>query len=219
MFNRNQPSPRYQALLTLYKQMHKEGDASQEKLIEKNFPGLNAIREAPKIKKLIEKFNANTLLDYGCGKGLQYEIQPLILSNNEKWPSLLDYWNLDEAYCYDPAYEPFNVLPDQQFDGVICTDVLEHIPEEDIPWILKELFRYASKFVYANIACYPAQKSLPDGQNAHCTVKSVEWWTRQFQLASADDKTIYWEIWLQMRIAPGKLVETNVSVDMVSLAT
>lgn len=214
MYSRNYPSPRYQALLTLYQQMHREGDSSQKKITEKTFPGLNAIREAPKIKKLIDKYNAITLLDYGCGKGLQYELQPVTLSNGEEWPSLLEYWNLDEAYCYDPAYKPFNVLPDQLFDGVICTDVLEHIPEEDIPWILKELFTHASKFVYANIACYPAQKTLPDGQNAHCTVKPVDWWTQQFQLASEDSAIIYWEIWLQKRISPGKLVESSVSNDM-----
>ena len=58
---------------------------------------------------------------------------------------------------------------------------MEHCPEEDIPWILDEIFQHAKKFVYVNIACYPAQKTLPDGQNAHCTIKPKEWWEAIFE--------------------------------------
>lgn len=57
--------------------------------------------------------------------------------------------------------------------------MLEHCPEEDIPWILDELFSLANKFVYANVACFPARKRLPSGGNAHCTVKPVSWWADQ----------------------------------------
>ena len=55
------------------------------------------------------------------------------------------------------------------YDGVISTDVLEHIPEEDIPWVLDDLFAQAKTFIYAVAACYPAKKIMPDGTNAHCT--------------------------------------------------
>jgi len=45
-----------------------------------------------------------------------------------------------------------------------------------VPWIIAELFHYAEKFLYANVACFPARKRLPSGGNAHCTVKPVRWW-------------------------------------------
>ncbi len=62
---------------------------------------------------------------------------------------------------YDPAYTPYMALPQGKFTmASICTDVLEHCPEQDIPWILSELFSYATRFVFANIACYPAKKTL-----------------------------------------------------------
>ena len=64
-------------------------------------------------------------------------------------------------------------------DLVVCTDVLEHCPPEDVPWIVEELFMLARKFVFANIACYPARKYLRNGENAHCTVAPVEWWSEQ----------------------------------------
>lgn len=70
---------------------------------------------------------------------------------------------------------------------MICTDVLEHCPEEDIPWIVDELFAFARKFVYANIACFPARKQLPSGGNAHCTVKPVKEQVSTTVIASATE--------------------------------
>jgi len=38
---------------------------------------------------------------------------------------------------------------------------------------------FADKFVYANVACFPARKRLPSGGNAHCTIRPVRWWEEQ----------------------------------------
>jgi len=35
--------------------------------------------------------------------------------------------------------------------------------------------------VYANIASYPAQKTLPNGENAHCTIRPAEWWLEKIR--------------------------------------
>ena len=90
----------------------------------------------------------------------------------------MDYWGIDYVHCYDPSYAKYSTLPLGPFDGVICTDVLEHCPEDDLPWIVTEIFAYAENFVYANVACYPAMKRFPTGENAHCTVRAPEWWAR-----------------------------------------
>jgi len=63
---------------------------------------------------------------------------------------------------------------------VVCTDVLEHCPEEDLQWIVGEMFSFATRFLYAGIACYPAKSRLPNGENAHCTVRPPEWWQELF---------------------------------------
>ena len=70
-------------------------------------------------------------------------------------------------------------LPGNEFDGVISTDVLEHIPEREIDDVMKEIFEMAQKFVYLNIAMYPAITLLPNGENAHCTLKPKEWWNEK----------------------------------------
>ncbi len=92
---------------------------------------------------------------------------------------------MSEIRCYDPGYAPFSELPEGDFDGVICTDVLEHCAEEDMGWILDELFGFARKFVFANVACFPARKTLPSGGNAHCTIKPAKWWDAQVGRAAA----------------------------------
>jgi hypothetical protein len=47
-----------------------------------------------------------------------------------RWNSMKEYWGVESIRCYDPGYPPFSTLPEGRFDGVICTDVLEHCPEE-----------------------------------------------------------------------------------------
>tara|TARA_Y100000782_G_C9986464_1_gene182499 strand:- start:179 stop:532 length:354 start_codon:yes stop_codon:yes gene_type:complete len=77
---------------------------------------------------------------------------------------------------YDPAITQFNKLPDGPFDGVISLDVLEHIPEKEIPQTLIDIFDRAKKFVFLGIDTSPAQAVLSNGENAHCTLKSLRWW-------------------------------------------
>lgn len=131
----------------------------------------------PPLQTLIKTHQARTLLDYGSGKGMQWRMDfnlDVLGPTTEK--RLIRYLGLDEIRCYDPGYQPLSKLPEGEFDGVICLDVLEHCPEQDMGWILDQIFGYARKFVFANIASYPAKKHLPNGENAHCTIKPIEWW-------------------------------------------
>jgi hypothetical protein len=80
---------------------------------------------------------------------------------------------------YDPAVEQYSVLPEGTFDAVICTDVLEHIEEEDVADVIREIYSKSDKFVYLGISNEPASSHLPDGRNAHVTQKSLDWWIEQ----------------------------------------
>ena len=68
------------------------------------------------------------------------------------------------------------LLEKEKADGVICVDVVEHIPEGDVINFIEELFKLSNKFVFIVIACYPAKKTLPDGRNVHLCIKSVQEW-------------------------------------------
>ena len=59
---------------------------------------------------------------------------------------------------------------------VIAVDVMEHLPTQDIEWIIDNIMGYANKAVFLNIACYEALKTFDNGVNLHVTVKDPDWW-------------------------------------------
>lgn len=163
---------------------------------ERVFPGLSLLPHARRIGELIRESAATSLLDYGSGKGVQYaslDVEPgaseprlaqALASLGGGHRSIPQSWGIGMPTCYDPGYPPFARRPAGSFDGVVCTDVLEHCPEEDLEWILADLFGYSRRFLYASISCREAHKRLPDGQNAHCMVRPPDWWQQRFREAA-----------------------------------
>jgi len=163
--------------------MHTEGERFKNIPPEEIFAGTCLPTLLVPTRKLILRYEAKSILDYGSGKGTQYQREVKLPDGSMGLTK--DFWRVDSITCYDPAYQPFSTLPIGKFDGVICTDVMEHCPEQDIPWILDEMFRYANKFVFVNIACYAGGKRLANGECTHCTVKSQYWWSRQLDSVNA----------------------------------
>lgn len=194
-YSRENPSPRFVELREMYKVMHVKGDQHHELPAEATFSGGSLEPQCLRVAGLCRKFNARSVLDYGAGKGGFYQQTNLKLSNGERFNSVKELWAVDSITCYDPGYEPFSKLPTGKFDGVISTDVWEHCPEEDLPWIIDEIFSYANKFIYANVACYPALKVMPNGENAHCTIKPTHWWkSLLYRLAAAHPDIRYYVV-------------------------
>jgi hypothetical protein len=202
-YSRANPSPRYVQLLTMYREMHLNGERFMGIPARETFNGRSLRAQAQRIKRLIDKTGATTVLDYGSGKGQQYDPKPLPIQGEGTWDEVLDYWGVDEVVCFDPAYPPYSNPPSERFDGVVSTDVLEHCPEEDIPWIVDEIFSFAQRFVFATIACYPARKRLPNGENAHITLREPEWWRAILDEAAARHGGVTWEAWVQARAPNG----------------
>jgi hypothetical protein len=199
MYSRANPSPRYQALTALYRRMHSEGERFMDLAPQDTFAGVSLPPQAGRVKRLIGLTGAQSILDYGSGKGRQYDIRNFKADDGRVYESIQDYWEVDYIQCYDPSYEPFSKMPSGGFDGVICTDVLEHCPEDDMPWIIDEIFGFAERFVFANVACYPADKRLPTGENAHCTIKPLAWWEDLIRTVATRRPQVDWEVWVQFR--------------------
>jgi hypothetical protein len=196
-FSRANPSPRYVALVGMYRDLHENGERNLGLPPDHTFNGMSLMPQMTRIKALIERTGSRSVLDYGSGKGQQYAPMELTDETGEKYDGVIDYWGVDSVHCYDPSFRPYSNLPRGRFDGVVSTDVLEHCPEEDIPWIVEEIFGFAERCVYANIACYPAKKHLPSGENAHCTIKPLGWWDDILRSAAARRPGIVWEAWVQ----------------------
>ena len=190
---RGNPSPRYAALIEQYRSLHAEGEPRLGLSAEKTYPGVSLFPHITTIKSLIDETGSNTILDYGCGKGIAYDLPSVEAPGVGHVGSLTDYWNVDYVQCYDPCYPVYARRPEEVFDGVVCTDVLEHCPEEDLDWIVTDLFSYARRFVFAAVACYPAKTHLPNGENAHCTVQPSRWW-RELFLRIAGSSAIRWQV-------------------------
>jgi len=191
--SRQNPSARYRRLLDLYREMHVRGELTRGIAPERTFPGSSLLPQAHHVRRLVAQTGAGSILDYGSGKGSQYRPLQLAEKGEARWGSVQEYWGVERIVCFDPAYEPFSRPPQGRFDGVICTDVLEHCPEPDLPWIIAELFGFARRFVFASIACHPAVKRLPNGENAHCTVRPPQFWAELFISAANSHPGLLWE--------------------------
>ena len=121
-----------------YKQSVELGQQFQQRN-PKNWTGNDSKNYHNYIRFLMDRYAARTVLDYGCGKGQQYiDVVPY------GWPSgavskpmtFQTRINAELVYKYDPCVPAFDQEPvGQQFDAVICTQVLVRIPDADIPLI------------------------------------------------------------------------------------
>lgn len=191
-YSRKQPSQRYKELLRQYQAMHSLGDPEAHSSPEQTYTGHSTLAHAVEIKKYLEMTQSTSLLDYGSGKGIVYYKPVVQLPDQEKLVTLKQYWNTENITCYDPAYPPFEKLPEGKFDAVICIEVVEHIPEEDLSWVLKEIFEFSKKLVFISTSCFPARKHLPSGENAHCTVKPAKWWNAMISNIAEGYPEILW---------------------------
>ena len=164
-----QPSQDYYDLIDSYKKLHEQ---------EGKFKGISLIPLVPTLIKIVKDNDCKTLLDYGCGKAIPYDkerCREVDLRN-----PIQELCSLESFDLYDPAYEKYATLPDKKYDIVVCTDVLEHIAEQDIDYVLTEILSRSKKIVFLNISCQPALKHFKEGKfkgkNVHISVFDPSWW-------------------------------------------
>lgn len=120
---------------------------------------------APLIRAVCVDNSFREILDYGCGKGsLARSLTDIDVKVTE----------------YDPAIPGKDHDPDP-CELVVCIDVLEHVEPECIDDVLGHIAACATKAAYFVIDVLPAQKTLPDGRNAHLLVKDPEWWCNKLE--------------------------------------
>jgi len=142
-----------QKLIDNYRQIHAE-----------KIYGSTAIRNLRFIRPDIEILHPKSILDYGCGQS-----------------NLMDALKLSypvEMHRYDPAIPAVSVKPEGVVDLLINVDVLEHIEEEDLDEVIGDM-RVSCRNALIIIDMKAASVTLPDGRNAHVTLKPRDWWHQQ----------------------------------------
>jgi hypothetical protein len=153
-----------------YTKLHRKSDQI--------FSGRSLLPHVISIGECIAATKSKKLLDYGSGKGAQYYEH-----------RVHEDWGVPIPYLYDVGLPAFRSFPDgETFDGVICTDVLEHIHERDLPSIVRQVFMAADKFVFLSISTVNAKKEFKDGTNVHLTVRPRDWWRRHIQQWYPEEK-------------------------------
>lgn len=135
-----------------------------EVLYSKNKMGKNSKRTIPKLfdmPEFLEKYNPESILDYGCGSG-----------------GVVNY--LKEKYKivegYDPCVEKYSTYPNRTYDVLVSMDVLEHIEPDLLDENLQSLDKLFIKAAYLDIHTSASPVFLPDGRNAHLIQESPIFW-------------------------------------------
>ena len=163
-------SAKGRALVNQYRRMVAEGYERVDRIrVEDAFSDFEARAYREQLRPVLRKHGTRSLLDYGCG-GSNWH-QPGF--DPESGQSAIEWFGLQQAFHYEPARDIDERRP---VDCVLSFDVLEHIHVADVTAVLRDMFSLARKLLVLNIACYPAAARLPNGENAHVTVRSPAWW-------------------------------------------
>lgn len=125
--------------------------------------GADGAKHTEAVRSLWEHYQPKTTLDYGCGE-------------NKLAESLKGEFRVSG---YDPGIPDRAKMP-KPCDMVICTDVLEHVEPSKLDAVLDHIWRLTGQVGYFVISTKPANAVLPDGRNAHLSVRPAEWWEEAF---------------------------------------
>ena len=147
------------------------------------FHGLSVLQHVTSIRKLAHSVKAKSMLDFGCGRGDAYR-SPHKLHQQIGIPRR-------NVKLYDPAFPQHDVIPKGRWDLVVCSDVLEHVPSDDVPAFLDGLFTRANKAVWLSVCCRLAKKTFPGTDvNLHVTIQPYLRWHEAVSRASVAAGTV-----------------------------
>ena len=136
-------------------------------------------RSIPEAVDIINTFDFNTCLDFGCAKG--FLVHALRILGKEAYGEDISEYAIKNSH---PKVKNFLSLPnDKKYDLIIAKDILEHVEESDLPELLNRFTKKADQFFFV----------IPLGDNnlfrireyevdiTHVTKKDEEWWMELFK--------------------------------------
>ena len=100
----------------------------------------------------------------------------------------------------DFCHQDSGSLPSQRFDIVLSPGGLHLVPDEDIPWVIEEMFHRANKMVYVAIENTNRDQSI----SPELGLKGdFNWWMSQFESISARYPAIHWRFVFHTQTSKG----------------
>jgi hypothetical protein len=93
----------------------------------------------------------------------------------------------------DFCHQDRGPLPSQQFDIVLSPGWLHLIPDEDIPWVIKEMFHRANGMVYVAIENTNGDQSFSAESPQLGWKRDFNWWISHLESISARYPAIHWK--------------------------
>lgn len=124
------------------------------------------------IKKLYKKFNCESILDYGCGKGTQWD-------NNGAAQKIFNL-SKDNLWLFDPCVVGKDTLPNNNtsWDLIMLTQCINHIPNEDFEWLVNVLNLYNPKVVFIGNGGPGSNRKEFKKLYPNADARTVEWYHR-----------------------------------------
>src|SRR5215470_2579554 len=98
-------------------------------------------------------------------------------------------------------------LPSQAFDAAVCMDALDHVPDEDIPWLIDALFRAARRCVYLSVDGSAVPVSHSETAEFSRRARSRSWWLTHVERASARYPGVHWKVVINVEAGAQPRVE------------
>lgn len=102
------------------------------------------------------------------------------------------------------AIHAFDDVGGLRGDGIVCASGLESVPEDDVPWLLDELFRAADRFVLISLDGAQLRSSHPAKPTESCLVADPARWPAYMMMASRRRPSVHWELVLRDVDADGR---------------
>lgn len=123
--------------------------------------GDTSIKNLRYLRPQVRMLNPKSILDFGCGQSKLLDVLCKVVGAT--------------GTRYDPAIPEFSEIPSRTHDLLTNIDVLEHVPEDHLDELIGQMASLCGNAIIV-IDTTEAEKTLPNGENAHCTVRPHEWW-------------------------------------------
>jgi len=116
---------------------------------------------------IVKNISSQKVLDVGCAKGFLVECFGIDISKYAISQVREDI----KPYCkVSSILDPF---PEKYYDPIVCIEISEHLPEEDVRKAIKNLCKHTDDIIFSST---PSDFHEP----THLNVQPAEYWIRLF---------------------------------------